>query len=537
MSARFALPLLVLVGAAGGGCATIATPEGGARDTVAPKLVSSIPADRAVNVRNRSVVLEFSEPVQVKDLSKNLLVAPLLADDNKYTVREGKNTVTLDFDKPFEPNTTYSFNFRDAITDITENTPARDVSVSFSTGAVLDSGAVQGRVVDLLSSQPSADVSVVLYPETDTANVRRGRPYYLARTDKGGRYQLRNLREGRYRLFALADKNQSSRYEEGEKIGYLPEPITIKPGTDSVQLQLTRPDARRALVTSQKSDPLRFVVGYNEGLHSAVISPLGAATTSPNEALQLIDRGRSVALYKSTQLPEGRYLLASTDSAGNSGRDTLNVKFTGTTPTRRPPAWQLVGSSKEVYRQGLVAVQFTEPLRLVPDQPIGVLVEDSTRRRPLRLPADATLSPDRTLLTVKLNSKANKSISLQLDSTVVTAISGRSLGLKPLRFTPTDQSPSGTLAGRVQTTAKRFELQLLDDKHQLVRTLDSPRTFRFDNLAPGTYHIRVFIDTNADGRWQGPDPNLRRLPEPVFNLQREFQVRANWEEEDIQVAF
>ncbi|QIX61550.1 hypothetical protein FY528_07030 [Hymenobacter lutimineralis] len=537
MSARFALPLLVLVGAAAGGCAAISTPEGGARDTEAPKLVSSVPANRTVNVRSRSVILEFSEPVQVKDLSKNLLVAPLLSDDNKYKVRQGKNTVELEFEKPFEANTTYSFNFRDAITDITESTPARDAAISFSTGPALDSGAVAGRVRDLLTSQPAADVSVLLYPAIDTANIRKGRPYYLARTDKNGVYQLRNLREGRYRIFALADKNQSSRYEDGEKIGYLPDLLTIRPGTDSVQLLLTRPDARRALITSQKADPVRFLVGLNEGIRSATIAPIGTATTTPNEALQLIDGGRSVALYKSALLPEGRYLLATTDSAGNDGRDTLNVKFAGTVPARRPPAWQLVGNGKEVFRQGQVALQFTEPLRLVAEKPIGTLVEDSTKRRPLRLPTDASLNPDRTLLTVNLNTKAKQTVSIQLDSTVVTAISGRSLGLKPLRFALTEQASTGSLAGKVQTTYKRYELLLLDEKGQRIRSLDSPRTFRFDNLVPGTYRIRVFVDANADGRWQGGDPQFRLLPEPVFNLSRTFQVRANWEEEDIQVAF
>jgi hypothetical protein len=515
------------------GCAAISSPQGGERDTIPPKLVSSEPANEARNVRGQSVRLVFSEQVQVKDLQKNLIIAPFIGDDNKYKVREERNAVTLLFDKPFEPNTTYSFNFGNAISDITESNPAPEARVSFSTGAELDSGAVRGTVRELLTGQPAAEASVVLYPEADTANIRRGRPYYLARTNKQGAFSLRYLKAGRYRLFALADKNQSNRYEEGERIAYLPDLFTVGGAAgDSVRLTLTKPDSRRALVTTQKPEPTEFRVAYNEGLQRVTLAPLGAAAPAPalQEAVQLIEKGRTVVIYRIPELTEGRYLLASTDSASNMGRDTVSVRFQGNAAARRGPTYAVEGSPRDVYRQGQVKFVFNEPVRLVPGKPIGTLVEDSVKRRPLRLPQDGALSPERNVLTINLNTQANKTVSLLLDSTVVQSVTGQRLGLKPLRLRVTDQASTGTLSGTISTQYTSFQLQLLDASNQVVATLQSPKgTYRFDYLAPAAYKMRVLIDANKDGRWQGGDPQLRLPPEPIYFFPKTVEVRANFD--------
>ncbi|NVO83633.1 Ig-like domain-containing protein [Hymenobacter terrestris] len=528
--------LLITAGTLGS-CAAISSPEGGARDTTLPKLISSTPANGARNVTGQSIRLEFSEQVQLTDLAKNLLVAPVLDPANTYKIREDRTSVTLTFEQPFRPNTTYSFNFGEAISDITEKNKAANVSVSFSTGAQLDSGAVRGSVVGLLSQQPAEGVSVLLYPEADTSDIKRGVPTYLARTDKQGDFTFRYLKEGRYRAYALADKNQTNRYEEPEAIGYQPggELLTVGPRPDTLRFVLTKPDSRRPLVTTQKSAATDQRISYNEGLLTATLAPLGNATTPPpalQEAVQLTERNRTAVLYRTAGLTEGRYLLAATDSAGNVARDTIAVKFADP-PTKAPkpvPAYTIEGSPKEVYRQGQVKFVFTEPIRLDPKKPIGTLVEDSLKRRPLRLPQDGSLSPDRSTLTVNLDTKAQKTVTLLLDSTAIQSITGRLLGLRPLKLKVVDQTTTGTLSGPIQTTAKRYWVQLLDEKGQVLLSLDTPKgSFRFDNIAPATYRLRVLIDSNQDGRWQGGDPDLKAAPEPVFLFPKPLTIRSNFD--------
>jgi uncharacterized protein (DUF2141 family) len=539
MSVRVNFFVLFLAAAGLAGCASISSPQGGPRDVTPPKLVSSTPANGARNVRTQVVRLVFSEPVQLKDLQKNLIIAPTIGEDNRYNVREERNSISLLFDKVLDENTTYSFNFGNAISDITESLPAPNAVVSFSTGAVLDSGAVQGTVRDVLTQKPTEAAAVLLYPEADTVGVRRGKPYYLARTDKSGAYKLRNLKAGRYRLYAITDKNQNTRYDEGEKIAYLPQLLTIGPRPDTVRLELTRPDARRPIVSSRQAGPEQFRITYNEGLRTATVAPLtGPASPALAEVVHLTEKGRTVTLFRTSAFTEGSYLLAATDSVGNVSRDTIAVKFQGTAPTSRGPVYSVEGSPREVHRQGEVRFLFTEPVRLAPGKPFATLQEDSARTRPLLLGPDGTLSPDRTRLTVQLNTKVKATITLRLDTLHLTTITGQRLGARPLRLRVTEQAATGSLAGAIQTKYKRYEVQLLDAQGVPVATLDSPRnTFRFDRLAPATYTIRVLVDADADGSWRGGDPNLILPPEPVYLLPQPVQVRANWEVEDLRLKF
>ena len=534
--------LSVLSGAALlSGCAAISSPQGGPRDKEPPKVTNTIPANGARNVKSQSIRLEFSETVQLKDLQKNLVVAPVISDSNRYKLRQERAAITLTYEKPLAPNTTYSFNFGNAITDITESNVVANPLLAFSTGAELDSGRVNGRVTDLLTAKAVPDVAVMLYLEQDTANIRRGRPYYLTHTDKKGAYAFRYLKEGNYRLFALADKNQNNRYNEGEKVAYLPDVITVKAGLDSIPLVLTRPDARRPLLVSQTPGPVQFKAGFNEGLTQASLAPLAAPTTpipALNDAVQLTEGGRSVVLYRTNALTEGRYVLAATDSVGNNSRDTINVRFPGTPPPRRGPAYTVEGNPKEINAQGQLRIQFTDPVRLLSDKPFATLVEDSTKRRPLRIPADAVLNPERELLTITLNTKAKNTVVLQLDSTVLTSVTDRPLRLKPIRLRITEQSTTGSLAGTIETKYPKFQLQVINNEFKPIAILNNPKgTFRFDNLAPGTYRLRVLVDANGDGKWRAGDPNFKLPAEPIYFGPAIPPVRANWEQEGIKLKF
>ncbi|MDO7850851.1 Ig-like domain-containing protein [Hymenobacter convexus] len=540
MSVRVELLALLALVALLESCAAVAPPLGGPRDRIAPRRIASSPDSAARNVKQQFVRLEFSEPVITKELSKNLLITPQLAEDNPYKLREDRNSVTLLFDKPLDPNTTYSFNFREGIVDITEGLPAKNAVVNFSTGAVLDSGRVTGTVTDLLTAKPVGDASIGLYRTIDTAGVRRGRPYYTALTDKEGRFSLGFLKDGTYKIYAIGDKNNNGRYDDGEKIAYLPAPITIAGRTGQpVALVLTQPDRRPPLLTTRTPSPTQLRLGFNEALRTATLTSLGAGPRPEAlaEATQLTDRGRTLVLFKTPDVGDGRYLLNMADSTGNVGHDTLQVKFPVPPATAKKVAltalYNVEGSPRKVYPEGQVRFQFLVPVRVASDKPFGTLIEDSTKRRPLRLPADGTLNADRTELTVRFNSKAKTRLEIVLDSTAITAVTGQNLRLRPLRLGISEQDVSTSLSGTITTKEKNFELQLLDSKLQVVASLASPKgKYLFSDIAPGTYRLRVLIDADGDGRWRGGDPNLLLPPEPVYLDPKLQQVRAGFDIEE-----
>jgi hypothetical protein len=534
--------------AALGSCAAVSSPQGGPRDRTAPRLIATSPDSAARNVKQQFIRLTFSEAVQVKDLPKNLLITPQLAPDNQYQLREDRNSVTLQFPKPLEPNTTYSFNFRKAIVDITESTPAKYQALSFSTGPTLDSAKVQGTVTDMVTARPIADASVGLYRVADTTGVRRGLPYYLTRADNRGNFELNFVKTGQYNLYAWVDKNNNGRFDDGEKIAYLPASIALSDTTRPRALLLTQPDRLPPRRTTIDRTATQVRLHFNEGLRTISLAPATGATAANTAALQesifLVEQGRTAALYRTPTLVDGRYLVAVTDSAGNTARDTLNINFPVPTAASRKAAplagTSVEGNPRSVFRQGQVRFKFPVPVNLAAGQPVGILAEDSVKRRPLRLPADGTLSPDRTELTITLDTKAQKNVEIRLDTTAITAITGQSLGLRrALRLSVTDIDPSGVLKGTIQTQFKQFDLQLLDEKYQVIRQLRSPKgRYVFDRLPPGSYRFRVLIDQDGDGRWRGADPNLRTPPEPVYVSPTLIKLRANFELVDpVKLAF
>lgn len=537
---RAALALASLL--ALGSCAAISSPQGGPRDKTPPRLVATSPDSAARNVKQQFIRLTFSEPIQVKDLTKNLLITPQLAPDNSYSLLADRDYVTLRFKKPLEANTTYSFNFRNAIVDANESLPAKYQALSFSTGASLDSGVVRGNVVDLLTGRPAADVVVGLFRTTDTVGVRRGQPYYLTRTDDKGQFKVNFIRTATYNTYAWVDKNNNSRFDDGEKIGYLPGPLAVSDTTGPRTWQLVRPDRLPPRRTTLETTPTLVRLTFNEGLQAAQLTPLApadaATRTAIQDAAEVSTQGNILYLYKTTNLVDGRYLLAVTDSVGNSRRDTLNIRFpTPTAAAKKPTVAEgttVVGNPRSVYRQGQVKFRFPVPVRLVAGKSPGTLTEDSLKTRALRVPAEASLNAARTELTVDLDTKATKNVEIRLDSTAIVAITGQSLGLRrALRLAVVDQSPDGLITGPIQTTYKSFFLQLLDEKYQVLAQLRSPRgTYRFDHLAPGKYRLRVLIDQDGDGRWRGGDPNLQVPAEPVYLLPKVLEVRAGWEAEE-----
>lgn len=522
-----------------GSCAAISSPQGGPRDRQPPRLVATSPDSAARNVKQQFIRLKFSEPIQLKDLSKNLLITPQLPPDNSYSVLADRDYITLTFKKPLEANTTYSFNFRNAIVDANESLPAKYQALSFSTGATLDSGRVRGSVTDYLTARPVADAVVGLYRTTDTVGVRRGQPYYLARTDTKGQFQLNFIRVASYNMYAWVDKNNNNRFDDGERIAYLPAPVPVSDTTGPRALQLVRPDRLPPRRTGLETTASQVRVSFGEGLQAATLTPVAPADAAGLAAVQnateITDQGRNVLLFKTPALGDGRYLLAATDSVGNQRRDTINIRFPVPTATgKRPPVTPgtaVVGNPRAVYRQGRVQFRFPVPVQLAAGKSPGTLTEDSLKTHALRVPTEASFNANRTELTVNLDTKALKTVEIRLDSTALLAVTGQSLQLRrPLRLAVVDQDPSGQITGTITTKYKSYEVQLLDEKYQVVSQLRNPRgTYRFDYLAPGKYRLRVLIDADGDGRWRGADPNLKQAPEPISLYPKLLEVRAGFE--------
>ncbi len=91
-----------------------------------------------------------------------------------------------------------------------------------------------------------------------------------------------------------------------------------------------------------------------------------------------------------------------------------------------------------------------------------------------------------------------------------------------------------TLVVKLQDYDPAIRLQLLSEKDQVVCELPArPNGTKFEFLAPKTYYLRLYFDTNGDGKWTTGDWATKRQPEPVYYFPQKLSLRANWDFEEV----
>ncbi|MDE6718135.1 MAG: Ig-like domain-containing protein [Muribaculaceae bacterium] len=197
-----------------GACANIGNPSGGPRDEDPPIFVSADPAPGSLNVHKTRMTLTFNEIVNVKDAFSKVVVSPVGKSVPKVMSLGKRVTVTFD---SLDANTTYTLDFADAIEDNNEANKLQGFSYTFSTGPELDSLRISGMVLDARTLEPQQEMLVgVTRNEADSAFTKL-QLLRVAKTDDRGRFTIRGLKEGSYRVYALGDKDNDYMYANPEE--------------------------------------------------------------------------------------------------------------------------------------------------------------------------------------------------------------------------------------------------------------------------------------------------------------------------------
>ena len=204
---KYQLPLVLLLGIMVYSCASMGTPDGGPYDEEPPKFMGSMPELHAVNNHKKKLELEFDEFIKLEKPSEKIVISPPQLEQPEIKV-VGKKVVVELLDTLKEA-TTYTIDFSDAIVDNNEGNPMGNFSYSFSTGANIDTMEVSGTVLEASNLEPIKGIQVGLHKDLgDSAFVNK--PFdRVSRTDSRGRFSIRGVAPGKYRIYALKDGNQN----------------------------------------------------------------------------------------------------------------------------------------------------------------------------------------------------------------------------------------------------------------------------------------------------------------------------------------
>lgn len=220
-------------------CATQVAPGGGPEDKLPPRIAAVYPAPNTTNHPNELYVkLEFDEWINASIPRSAVSISPPIEKKMKFEV-SGK-TLELTSRAELDENTTYTITFAGGVKDLRGNALAKPFHVVFSTGAVIDTLTIVGRVmvndtmlrkslfpsIGLFLMGPEREQRKYLNKYRDTVTkaldslpmLAKEPPLFITRTDSSGNFTLTGLKAGLYRVVAFLDGNGNQKLEPASEI-------------------------------------------------------------------------------------------------------------------------------------------------------------------------------------------------------------------------------------------------------------------------------------------------------------------------------
>lgn len=200
-------------------------PDGGPYDETPPRILHMSPALGQMNAKAKRISIAFDEYIKVENITEKVTISP--PQQNQPEINVSGRNITIELQDSLLPNTTYTVDFSDAISDNNEGNPLGNFTYYFSTGESVDTLQVSGHVLSADDLEPIKGILVGLHlAEDDTAFTTR--PFLrTARTDGNGRFSIKGVAPGEYNIYALNDMDGDFRFsQKGEMIAWGRIPIT-----------------------------------------------------------------------------------------------------------------------------------------------------------------------------------------------------------------------------------------------------------------------------------------------------------------------
>lgn len=230
-------------------CASIGRPDGGPRDETPPRFVGATPRPGSVDFDGHRITLTFDENVQLSNPGDKVVVSPPQVQQPGISAN-GRH-VTVNLKDSMLPNTTYTIDFSDAVTDLNEGNPLEGLAIDFSTGPDIDTLRISGMVLEGRTLEPAQGMLVGVYSTPADSAISTLRLERIAKTDQLGRFTVRNLKPGEYQVYALTDVNRDYHWDRTEDVAFLDSLVSPSAHFESVADTLLSSLEEDSIVVSQ----------------------------------------------------------------------------------------------------------------------------------------------------------------------------------------------------------------------------------------------------------------------------------------------
>lgn len=513
-------------------CARTGYPSGGETDRTPPVITRVTPENRSTNFSAKGFTLETDEYVVLKDANNQVIISPPMKQFPQITSTGKKIKVVIK--DTLQPNTTYLFQFRDAIADNNEGNLLSDFSYVFSTGPSLDSLAFCGTVTDALTGEPDKKIFVFLYESFDDSVVA-AHPAYATKTNDKGHFRFRYLANKKYKILALNDLDKSCTYNSvAEKVAFSTDTVTPFFLPDSV-----KPDYDKFVMSSfeqvgtvQRITQKGFI-GKGKVQVATAMPMANPSITADSARIFWLPNATSdtITVWMLDKNTDSlRFVIRDTTGID----DTLNLKYN----RRRGKNLSAGGFMKNNFGTSLpyfdtFQLTFANPLAKITDPSTSVYYKTATDSAFATIVFDSvTRSKVRLLIPVKQGEK--------YDITVFggrfTDIFGTSNDTTKIKTEVTTVEKYGNIVIKFETdeAATPFVVQLMTDAGKVVAEdyCTGSGKITFPHVTAATYRVRAIKDDNGNRKWDSGNYWQHLQAEESRYFAKSIKVRENWDFEE-----
>lgn len=496
------------------GCAQVRGLNGGAKDVTPPMLLAQSIDSFATNVATNTLVLNFDEFVQA-GAANEVIISPALKQP--ATLICNKRMAVLSWNDTLKANTTYTIEFGNAISDITEGNKA-SLNFVFSTGSTLDSASISGAVYDAVKGGVPEKATVILYSDSLMGSVA-----YAKKVNEKGEFTFNYLPKTSFHVAAFSDLNENRIWDENESGDFLEYPYSTQ---NNYPLNMRFSPKKVEKITEEmfKTDSVGsgFIVGAYGMIERIRLAPSTASVPFRYGSLNNSDT-LFFALGGREGLAPNNNFEGVTYSFNQQPADTLSA-FVAKSPKLKK--FEFSGSVQ----------QNPDALILVKAPAYAVLKQSACEVTVQGIQATGTITETNSPLhfAIQIDANANE-LKGKGSIRILPGAWETAYGTTNDTLQTNFEFPSPDKLGNLELSIPLLEdksfkkfVELRNEKGIVVRKVDFAETLVFSGIQPGKYTVRLVHDVNQNNQWDIADLQNKLRCEPVSVFAKPIEIRANW---------
>lgn len=509
-------------------CAKRQSINGGPEDETPPEILRATPPNKSTNFKANEIRLWFSELITVENPQQQIIISPPLENNLEISpLGYATKSLKIKLKDTLIPNTTYSINFGNSIVDYNEKNPLDFYQYVFSTGKYLDSLTLSGKIKNALKPTFEDKISVFLYEidatYTDSVVYQKFPRYVTKNKDSSDVFKFNNLKEGKYKVVAVNDKNNNYKFDpKDEEIAILDNLISLPKDTATATLKLFKEKPQFKFARAKQISKNQFQIGYTGELENPEIKVWKTwEDTLKLETTFFKEKDRDTLNFWVKPFFEQDSLVFFTSASKVT--DTLIARY----KDQYKDSLKIVNNGTKLKLKDTFKISANTPLNDLDNSLVQIMDKDT-----LPVAFSKKWNSYHNEISVLFDKKENQIYNLQLFPNAVTDFIGNTnTDTLSFKLQTLLTSAYGTLELTFNTTDKdtKYIVQLLAKDKIKETTFLTGNTINFTELNPGDYNLRVIYDLNSNQQWDTGNYLQKVLPEPIFFFEKPLTIRANWE--------